>query len=412
MRKIGRRDVLTGAAGLSASATLYPSVTPLRGLWRDEAGALAIGRFPEFGPGDFAFDYVGLRIGPLAVEGTRRWRMASTLDGSGAPTMEIDAEGTKLRVGDRRLAPVLIQRFPFEAVSGAGSLSAELATPAGTRPRGVIVMIYGSGPAPKEAFDPWAFWFLAADFAVLTYDKRGSGNSTGDWRTTGLEDLAADARTVIERARPFLPAGPLLAWGASQAGWIEPQLGAASAIDGMMMHAGSAMRPSEQILASVEAELRAYGFPEDEIDRAKNYYSLDTDVSRGRRAWEEIDAAFRRATAAGAEWILAPPAAPDAPERTMIRLMSDFDPAPYWRANRAPTLALFGGKDWIVPAAANLRTLESMTPSDTNLTSLILPAANHLMFVARTGVRAEYPTRSHIDPGYFSTIARWLDDQA
>ena len=61
-------------------------------------------------------------------------------------------------------------------------------------------MVYGSGPAPKAAFDLWAMWFLAEGYTVLTYDKRGSGKTAGDWRLTGLEDLAADAAAVLKHA--------------------------------------------------------------------------------------------------------------------------------------------------------------------------------------------------------------------
>jgi pimeloyl-ACP methyl ester carboxylesterase len=411
-----RRDLLiVAAAGLSAraSATAEPPASLARGLWRDEAGRfLAIGRFPEFGRGEFAFEYSQLRIGPLRDGGDGRWRVASTLDGTGAPLAEIRPNGEDLRMRGRRFRSVRIRRTPLAAVSEGVSLSGELAMQRGRHPRGIVAMIYGSGPAPKEAFDPWAFWFLAQGFAVVTYDKRGSGQSCGDWRLTSLESLAADARAMIEAARAHTRAGPLVVWGASQAGWIEPQLGAQGIVDGLIMHAGSAMRPRAQILAHVEAELTANGFAAEEIERAKAYYALDTDVSCGVRPWNEIEAAHREAVAAGAEWILAPPAAAGAPERTMIRLMADFDPAPYWRANRASTLALFGGKDLTVPAAANRSLLESMAPAGVDLRALTLPSANHLMFTAQTGVRSEYATLSHIVPEYFSTIASWLAERA
>ncbi|MGH6951833.1 MAG: CocE/NonD family hydrolase [Vitreimonas sp.] len=406
-----RRDMLLAAAGgLAGCASSTETRTMSRGLWRDDAGGFAIGAFPEYGPGLFAFDYAALRVGPLSAGEDWRWRMSSTLDGAGAPLVEVIADGPALRIGGRRLAPVHIQRTPFSARSEA-VLSAEIAVPAGRRARATVLMIYGSGPAPKEAFDPWGFWFLSRGFAVVTYDKRGSGASGGDWRTVGLEQLAGDARAVLDGARLLSAPEPVMAWGASQAGWIMPQLGAAGAIDGIVMHAGSAQRPGEQILAAVEAELRAYGFAEDQIARARAYYALDTDVSRGVRPWSAIDAAYRESTAAGAEWILAPPAAPDAPERTMIRLMADFDPAPYWSANRAPILALFGGKDWIVPAALNLTALESMAPRD-RLTTRVLADANHLMFLAESGVRAEYASRSQVHPEYFAAIASWLDARA
>jgi pimeloyl-ACP methyl ester carboxylesterase len=376
---VKRRELLIGgAACLLGPGRALGTEPTSRGLWRGRQGAFAIGRFPEFGGGLFGFDYAALEVGSPSLPG-------------------------------RRLSEVRVRRRAFEARSDGAVLSAELADSEGRPARGTIAMIYGSGPAPKEAFDLWAFWFLAAGFAVLTYDKRGSGRSTGDWRSAGLETLASDARAVIDGARALHAPGTVLAWGASQAGWIAPQLGAAGAIDGIILHAGSSMRPGEQILAQVEAELRAYGLAEEEIGRARNYYALDTDVSRGLRPWAAVDLAYRQASARGAEWLLAPPAPAAAPERTMIRLMADFDPGPFWRASRVPILALFGGKDWIVPAEPNRAALRRLVAPEAPLADLVLPRANHLMFDAETGLREEYPSRRRIDHGYFASIASWLE---
>jgi hypothetical protein len=50
-----------------------------------------------------------------------------------------------------------------------------------------------------------------------------------------------------------------------------------------------------------------------------------------------------------------------------------------------------------------------MLPPGVGAEIVTLPNANHLGFVADTGVRAEYAKRTQIDPGYFSTIDAWLD---
>jgi len=414
---MNRRDVLIGSAALLASTPAQAKAqsqaqaqvgTPPRGLWRDDVGEVGIGAFPEFGVGMFAFDYAGERVGPLHSAGARTWEMSGALDGN-APALEtLSLDGETLRLGARRLAPVAIDRQAFTVRTAGTTMAAEVARVAGARSRGAVLMIYGSGPAPKAAFDPWALWFLGEGFAVITTDKRGSGESTGDWRLTSLEDLAHDAAAVLGEARLQGLAGPVFAWGASQGGWIEPQLGAAGLLDGIIMHAGAATTPGAQILAQIEYELRAYGFASDEIARAKAYYALDTQVSQGLAPWSRIEAAYEAATQSRAEWILAPPAPDGSPERTMIKLMADFDPAPYWRANTAPTLALYGGKDWIVPAETNLPRLREIASTRTALSAIVIPAANHLMFEARSGTRDEYPRLSRLAPAYFQTIRAWL----
>lgn len=400
-----RRDVL--AAFVTAplwSAAYALSIVPLRALFSDGEAHGAIGQFDEFGAGPFLFDYAKNRAGRLATE--TKIAMLSTFDASGTPVASVTMGAGGLSIDARRLALVEVERRPFTARNGAVSLSAEVAHRADRKPIGTMLMVYGSGPAPKKALDLWAFHFVARGWAVVTYDKRGSGESQGDWRLASLETLAADARAVIAACPPS--PRPFGVWGASQAGWIMPQLAAQDAVDFIVMHAGAATTPGQQILDNVEAELVAYGFPPEEIAKALAYYKLDTDVSRGRIPWSAIDDAHRRATAAKAEWILAPPAAADAPERTFIRLAADFDPAPYWRRTNVPVLALFGSKDVIVPPARNRDLLKTLIPAGTRFHDRVIENANHLFMVADTGVRAEYPKRTAIHPAYFSTIDTWL----
>ena len=265
-------------------ATAIPAPPPLRSLFAENPDdAVAVGFFHEFGPGEFVFDYARNKVGQLASDTGGRLAQMSTLSGPGEPIAHVSytAASETLRLDDRANRRTPVKRENFTVANGPVQLYAEIAARADKPPTGTLLLIYGSGPAPKEAFDFWAFHFLAQGWAVVTYDKRGSGKSTGDWRLAGLETLADDAAAVIAEINRRGMKRPLGVWGASQAGWIMPQLGANDLVDFIVMHAGAATRPGQQILDQVEAELKAYGFPPDEIARAKAYYALDTDVSRG-----------------------------------------------------------------------------------------------------------------------------------
>ena len=410
---MNRRSVIAGSlTALTFSDGTARAASPFRGLWQDRTGAFGVGAFPEFGQGLFAFDYVQNRIGPISLSTDGDWTIAAALNGAAGTIGSLRPQGPDLIMGDRRLAPVNIRRQPFRVASAGLSISAELASPHAALARASVLLVYGSGPATKAAFDPWALWFLSQDMNVITHDKRGSGQSDGDWRLAGLEDLAADAQAVLSGARSLGIKGPVFAWGASQGGWILPQLAAKGLVDGLLLHAGAATTPGRQILDQVIFTLKHYGFDQAEIDRASAYYALDVEVSQGRRPWSDIDEAYRKATAAGAEWILEPPKPSDAPERTMIRLMANFDPAPYWRKCKVPVLALYGAKDWIVPAETNRPRLEQILKGRPGLETQVIPDANHLMFLSKTGELAEYPKLSKLSPDYFVAIKEWLSRHA
>ncbi len=112
-----------------------------------------------------------------------------------------------------------------------GSLDAVLAGPAGGTARGLVVMIHGDGPVEATHDGLYRPWFEAAadaGFVTLSWSKPGVGASTGDWLAQSMADRAAEASAVIDwaRGRPDVPTGPVVLWGASQAGWVLPEVAA------------------------------------------------------------------------------------------------------------------------------------------------------------------------------------------
>src|SRR5882672_1135612 len=81
--------------------------------------------------------------------------------------------------------------------SGNATLGGTLLIPAGEGPHPAVVCVHGSGEQSRNGFVS-IIRFVADHFArhgiaVLIYDKRGVGESTGDWSKQTLDDLATDA---------------------------------------------------------------------------------------------------------------------------------------------------------------------------------------------------------------------------
>ncbi len=113
--------------------------------------------------------------------------------------------------------------FPSHGVTLAGSI----VLPAG-EPHAAVVFIHGSGKQTRSLH--WAERFARAGIAALVYDKRGVGNSGGEYEDKqnvsgkNILLLADDASAALKRlsAHPALEGRPLGFAGISQAGWIAP----------------------------------------------------------------------------------------------------------------------------------------------------------------------------------------------
>ena len=96
----------------------------------------------------------------------------------------------------------------FSVQNGAISLAGTLALPTGEGPFPAVLLNSGSGPQDRKANSPPVFMtnmfsimaekLTAAGFAVLCYDERGVGESTGDYDAATLEDLLSDIRVLLQ----------------------------------------------------------------------------------------------------------------------------------------------------------------------------------------------------------------------
>ncbi|HME57144.1 MAG TPA: alpha/beta fold hydrolase, partial [Terracidiphilus sp.] len=105
--------------------------------------------------------------------------------------------------GTFRLVRAAREQLPYTATdvvfhNGDVMLSGTMYIPRGGGVHPAIVMLQGSGPETRWGANRfWADYFGRRGIATLIYDKRGSGKSTGDWRTSDFNALAGDALAGI-----------------------------------------------------------------------------------------------------------------------------------------------------------------------------------------------------------------------
>jgi len=111
------------------------------------------------------------------------------------------------------------------------TLVGQVLLPQGEGPFPAVVMVHGSGRATRRSGSGLATQLVAAGIAVLSYDKRGVGESAGTYSNVGpqnsraiLRALATDALAGLAFLQTLDQIDPdeVGLFGNSQAGWIIP----------------------------------------------------------------------------------------------------------------------------------------------------------------------------------------------
>lgn len=389
----------------------------------DEGHLLSIAPFSEFGERPLIVDYSTGRIGPLYPVSPGRFLVghslispvlpADTVALSYGPEMQVRG----LRFVEQGHQPVIASReltrdVAVEFSNGPVILRGTLILPAGPPPYPALVLVHGSNALTRDVFGPWSRYFAGLGFAVLAFDKRGTGHSTGDWKQADFPALAGDVLAGVRflAARTDIRSGHIGLWGASQAGWIMPLVAAQAPreIGFLVVHAGSGTTVREEGILFLQNELRRSGLPESSVAIGIRYQLLDDSVTTGLREWDALQRYYQ--TYHGeADWLWPPRPAADW-FRAYYRMLMDFDPVPSWKRVGCPVLLFFGELDANVPPKESWPPIEQALREGGNrqVTKVLLPGANHLFLEARTGTQAEYAGLSRFVPGYFDRMAHWL----
>jgi uncharacterized protein len=252
--------------------------------------------------------------------------------------------------GGHAVAPTSLPAF-FE--NGDVRLAFTLDLPAGPGPFPAVVLGHGSGKTTRDQLI-WASRHLTElGFAVLRFDKRGVGESTGTYVFVGTQDspwvfpqLASDVAAGVRflRTRPEIDGRHIGLFGNSQAGWILPvaarDLGDVSF---MVLWSGPVCTVGQEMFYSSIVE--GTGRP----------------VSDGNAAMASFQGA------------------------------PGFDPVPVLASVQTPTLWLLGLDDHSIPVQTTLDNLRQL-------------AANGRPFVWRT-----YDGLDHqLSPAVWTDIGSWL----
>ena len=354
------------APAASPSPSAAVSFTSLAGAYRTESGMTYVVNglghlvrlddgwirqlYPAGGPGRFT-------VGPAFLTSTPA--EAAVAFAAGA-----------LTIGPSTARAVPVKHTNVRVPSTGGVvLAATITEPVSSGPHPGIVVVHGSEAGTRILYGVWDALYSALGFAVLTYDKRGNGESTGVYpgETSTVASLSTFADDASACAR-FLAAWPGVDpkrvgfHGGSQGGWTVPlaiQRFPAAAF--AVLLSGPAVSVGQQTVWS---------------------------LSSG-------DASFVATES------------PDAIAARMRAAVNDgYQPRPALLALRLPVLWLNGETDRHVPTAFNLAVLRSMQKA--NFEAVVLPGVSHALLENASGLDDDDPKATRLAPDLFTRIAAWL----
>src|SRR2546426_2230598 len=153
--------------------------------------------------------------------------------------------------------------------SGDLTLAGTLILPESSQPHPAVVLFHGSGPQTRDLFT--ARWFASQGIAALAYDKRGVGESTGDFRKVPFMDLSNDGLAALKylQSRKEIDAKRIGVWGLSQGGWLGALAASRSAdVAFVIAVSGPGVSPGEQMIVYYANELREQGVAEGDVREA------------------------------------------------------------------------------------------------------------------------------------------------
>jgi pimeloyl-ACP methyl ester carboxylesterase len=317
----------------------------------------------------------------------------------------------------------LQQEVRFNNLVGQTQLAGTFSRPKGKGPFAAVVLIAGTGHNTRDE-DVWGHkvFVVLADalnrdgIAVLRYDKRGVGSSTGDYDAATTADFTSDAAAAVTwlKAQPQIDTHRIGVLGHSEGGIIAPAVAAANkTVAFVVMIAGPSIRGDRLFILQSAMTAKVYGAPDDYIARRQTFDQTlyDTILSAPSGA-----VAFDRAKAVVAKGVADKIVDPNEAEtlaqddaRPWERYFLAYDPGPTLARLRVPILVLNGSLDVQVPAKEDLAAARESLKNNSDATVIELPGMNHLLQHAKTGAPNEYnDIEETMSPTALKIITDWV----
>jgi hypothetical protein len=317
-------------------------------------------------------------------------------------------------VGERTIGGQEAQVEEIQFRSGRFKVVGDLRMPVGKGPHPAIIMVHGDGAATRDGHSHLLEVFLRNGYAVFSWDKPGSGESTGEFNRKGEWDvLTRRAEILVDGINllvehPQIDADRIGLWGISQAGWVMPKaIELSDHVAFMIVVSGGAEASPEQMAYQIGQQIACGGGTEEQAAIVEQYWSQSFNATR----YDE----YHEAT----EILLQIPSVKDL---TGLEIVEEdewqpyardtdrfFDPMEVIGHTTIPMLVLFGELDKNIDPVQGAEAYEAALQKAGNqdYQILVIPGVAHNLAPARTGCLNEQWGTSYA-PEYLETMEAWL----
>lgn len=316
--------------------------------------------------------------------------------------------------------------------NGDVTLAGTLTLPRSPGPHAAAVLISGSGAQNRdEAVMGHKPFLVLADhltregIAVLRFDDRGVGESTGSFETATTADFASDAEAGVTflKSLPEIDATHIGLIGHSEGGIVAPMVASRSSdVTFVVLLAGVGVPIDDLLRVQSRLLLEANGASPEYIAWNERLRTRMFTISKAESDSVAREAKLRAAIQTAVAQL--PPGATLTDEEKAgleggvgfvsspwMRFLLAYDPASTLRRVRQPVLALNGELDLQVAPSQNLPVIQKALTVGGNrdVTATELPKLNHLFQTAVTGSPNEYGAiEETMSPIALRAISDWI----
>lgn len=338
------------------------------------------------------------------------------------------------RSQDPKDFPYKQEEVSFNNSKGGNTLAGTLTLPAAGKASKIVVLITGSGPQDRNEnllnhrpFLVLSDWLTRNGIAVLRYDDRGIGKSTGNFNTATSADFADDAEAAVNyiNSRADLKQLSIGLIGHSEGGMIAPMVASRNkTVKFIVLMAGPGI-PLDQLMLQQARDIgKLTGVSAKTMEKSA---AVNTQAFAAMKKYQSLpQALYNKKIDSLARLEISKDPDPKIKEMNIDELVTSgtkalktpwmryfisFDPSVYLTKVHCPVLALNGTLDSQVAAKPNLSAIQAALQKGGNKKFEIVPmeGLNHLFQKAKTGAPDEYEQIDEtINPAVLQKITSWI----